>query len=70
MGRPVHKACRGPHHHPVRPLPLYQRQQDPDRHTGIDLAIAKGTPVPASNSGRVLFAGPVIISGNTVVIEH
>lgn len=42
----------------------------PTRHTGIDLAIAKGTPVPASNSGRVLFAGPVIISGNTVVIEH
>ena len=40
------------------------------RHTGVDLAIAKGTPVPASNSGRVLFAGPVIISGNTVVIEH
>ncbi len=42
----------------------------PTRHTGIDLAIAKGTPVPASNSGRVLYAGPVIISGNTVVIEH
>ncbi len=42
----------------------------PTRHTGVDLAIAKGTPVPASNSGRVLYAGPVIISGNTVVIEH
>ena len=40
------------------------------RHTGIDIAVPQGTPVPASNSGRVVFAGEVIITGNTVVIEH
>ena len=40
------------------------------RHTGIDLAAAAGTPVPASNRGRVVFAGEVIMTGNTVIIEH
>ncbi len=42
----------------------------PTRHTGIDIAAAEGTNVPASNDGRVVFAGDVIITGNTVVIEH
>ncbi len=40
------------------------------RHTGIDIACPEGTPVPTSNAGRVVFAGEVIITGNTVVIEH
>ena len=40
------------------------------RHTGIDLAAPAGTPVPASNAGRVIFAGEVIMTGNTVIIEH
>ena len=40
------------------------------RHTGIDLAAAAGTPVPASNRGRIVFAGEVIMTGNTVIIEH
>ena len=40
------------------------------RHKGIDIAAAEGTEVPASNSGRVVFADNVIITGNTVVIEH
>ena len=40
------------------------------RHTGIDLGVPEGTPVPASNTGRVIFAGEVIITGNTIVIEH
>lgn len=40
------------------------------RHAGIDIAAELGTPVPASNDGRVVFAGPVIRTGNSVVIEH
>ena len=42
----------------------------PTRHTGVDIAAAEGTNVPASNAGRVVFAGEVIITGNSVVIEH
>ncbi|MBR5926780.1 MAG: M23 family metallopeptidase [Firmicutes bacterium] len=40
------------------------------RHAGIDIAAELGTPVPASNDGRVVFAGEVIRTGNSVVIEH
>lgn len=40
------------------------------RHKGIDIAAAADTPAAASNSGRVIFAGEVIMTGNTVVIEH
>ena len=40
------------------------------RHAGVDIATDLGTPVPASNDGRVVFAGPVIRTGNSVVIEH
>ena len=40
------------------------------RHQGIDIAAPEGTPVPASNRGQVVFADFVIMTGNTVVIEH
>lgn len=40
------------------------------RHSGIDLAAKRGTPVLASNSGRVVLAMNLILSGNTVVVDH
>lgn len=40
------------------------------RHGALDLAIAEGTPVYASNSGRVLYAGFLQLTGNTIVVEH
>ena len=39
-------------------------------HLGIDLASVKQAPVPAANKGKVVFAGPLNIYGNTVVIDH
>lgn len=39
-------------------------------HSGVDYAIARGTPVISSGAGRVAFAAKRIITGNTVVIEH
>jgi murein DD-endopeptidase MepM/ murein hydrolase activator NlpD len=40
------------------------------RHSGVDLAADRGTPVQAAGSGRVLFAGYLQLTGNTVLIEH
>jgi murein DD-endopeptidase MepM/ murein hydrolase activator NlpD len=40
------------------------------RHSGWDLAAAAGTPVAAMNQGRVVFAGKLYSSGNTVIIFH
>ncbi|MFN3870693.1 MAG: M23 family metallopeptidase [Aquificaceae bacterium] len=40
------------------------------RHMGIDLASLKNSPVPASNSGVVVFVGDMGIYGTTVIIDH
>jgi murein DD-endopeptidase MepM/ murein hydrolase activator NlpD len=39
-------------------------------HLGVDLASLAQSPVPAANSGIIVFAGPLGIYGNTVVIDH
>lgn len=40
------------------------------RHSGLDIEARMGTPVKATNAGVVVFAGPLKISGNTVIIDH
>lgn len=39
-------------------------------HTGMDLAIAPGTPVKAADEGKVIFAGYKGNYGNLVIIDH
>lgn len=39
-------------------------------HTGIDISSPQGTPVKASNSGRIVFANDLYYAGNTVIIDH
>jgi murein DD-endopeptidase MepM/ murein hydrolase activator NlpD len=39
-------------------------------NNGWDLAGATGTPVRAINRGRVVFAGMMHATGNTVIIHH
>lgn len=39
-------------------------------HSGVDISSAHGTPVKASNSGRVVLARGLYYAGNTVVIDH
>ncbi|MBM4384452.1 MAG: M23 family metallopeptidase [Deltaproteobacteria bacterium] len=39
-------------------------------HYGFDLASTAGAPIEAGNRGRVLFAGPLGIYGNTVILDH
>ncbi|HEY3314747.1 MAG TPA: M23 family metallopeptidase [Bacillota bacterium] len=40
------------------------------RHSGVDLEAKLGQPVQATNAGVVVHAGPLIISGTTVIIDH
>lgn len=39
-------------------------------HSGLDIPAATGTPVYATQSGRVALSEPLYLSGNTVVIDH
>jgi len=41
-----------------------------ERHRGLDYAVPVGTPVRSPAAGTVLFAGPLALSGETVVIDH
>lgn len=43
---------------------------DNQTHMGMDLASLARAPVPAANSGRVIFAEPQGIFGNLVVVDH
>lgn len=46
-------------------------EQDPSRHSGLDLAAPLGTEVKAPNNGTVALAIEGLLStGNTVVIDH
>ena len=39
-------------------------------HSGVDISSPAGTPIGASNSGRVLLADELYYAGNAVVIDH
>ena len=39
-------------------------------HYGFDLASLAGAPIPASNRGKVVFAGELGIYGNCVILDH
>jgi len=40
------------------------------RHSGMDFGVPSGTPIYAPARGRVVLAEPLIVSGNTVVLDH
>jgi murein DD-endopeptidase MepM/ murein hydrolase activator NlpD len=46
------------------------REIDTQVHYGYDLASTKQSPVPAANRGAVVFAEPLTIYGNTVIVDH
>jgi murein DD-endopeptidase MepM/ murein hydrolase activator NlpD len=50
---------------------VYQgREIDTQVHYGYDLASTKQSPVPAANKGVVVYAAPLWIYGNAVVVDH
>ena len=46
------------------------REVDRQVHYGYDLASVKESPVPAANAGVVVFAEPLTIYGNAVIVDH
>ena len=46
------------------------RNIDKQVHLGVDLASIRQSPIPAANSGKVVFTGGLGIYGNTVIIDH
>lgn len=43
---------------------------DKEVHMGLDLASIANAPIPASNSGKVIYAGRLGIYGLSVIIDH
>ncbi len=48
----------------------YVNKKESGRHSGLDLAAAKGTPVKAANSGAVRLSMLLKVTGNTVILDH
>ncbi|MCJ7663701.1 MAG: M23 family metallopeptidase, partial [Desulfobacterales bacterium] len=44
--------------------------QDRSPHNGVDIAAPQGTEVVACNSGMVVFAEELYLSGKTIIIDH
>lgn len=40
------------------------------RHSGIDIAAPRGAEVLSTNTGKVMLAMPLILTGNSIVIDH
>lgn len=48
----------------------YVNNIDNGRHSGLDIVSPAGTPVLASNRGRVVYAGNLHVTGLTVMLHH
>jgi murein DD-endopeptidase MepM/ murein hydrolase activator NlpD len=71
MARSAEKGDRIPEGLPLRGFMTRGFEDDSaSYHPGIDIAAAEGTPVLATASGKVVYAGEDSVYGLIVVIEH
>lgn len=54
----------------VRSYVYKGKKVDEQVHLGFDLSVVKQTPVAAANDGVVLYAAPLGIYGNCIVVDH
>ncbi|MDX1357230.1 MAG: M23 family metallopeptidase [Clostridia bacterium] len=48
----------------------YINGQNPYRHSGLDIDGDTGDPIVACNNGVIVYAGPLVRPGNTLIIDH
>lgn len=48
----------------------YINGENPYRHSGLDIDGEMGDPIVACNNGVIVYAGPLVRPGNTVIIDH
>ena len=54
----------------LRSYIYHGKKIDQQVHLGYDLAVTKNVGVQASNDGRVIYAAPLGIYGNCIVVDH
>ena len=54
----------------VRNYMYHEKKIDQQVHLGYDLAVTQHVGVEASNDGRVVYAAPLGIYGNCIVVDH
>src|SRR5206468_1878766 len=54
----------------ARTYRYHGREIDTQVHVGFDLASTKQAVIPAANKGVVVYAGPLTIYGNAVILDH
>lgn len=67
LGVPLKASYRLTSGFGYRTHPIYKTKR---LHTGMDMAVARGTPIYAAESGRVITARSMSGYGNCVIIDH